>query len=63
MRSTKALIIGMCLTFSFACLATHLVFFCKQLHSTLLLIIVILFQVSFMWTCAEFIDRRDDRQL
>lgn len=62
MRRTKAIIIGMCLTVAFACLAAHLVFVCKQLHSTLLLIIVILFQLSFMWTCAELIDRPDDRK-
>ncbi len=62
MRRTKALAVGACLTVAFACLAAHLVFFSKQLHPMLLLIIVILFQLSFMWTCAEFIDRPDDRK-
>jgi hypothetical protein len=61
MRRSTSLAVGIILTVAFAVLAALLVFVAEHLHPWLLLLAVILFQLSFMWTCAEHIDGPDNR--
>jgi len=61
MRRSTALVVGATAALAFAVLAALLVFATEHLHPWLLLIVVILFQLSFMWTCAEHIDGADKR--
>jgi hypothetical protein len=59
MRRSTALAVGVALTLTLAVLAALLVFATEHLHPGLLLIVVVLFQLSFMWTCAAYIDGPD----
>ena len=54
------LAIGISLTAGFAAVIAFLLFFAEQLYSVALLSMVILFQLSFIWSVAELIDSLDE---
>ena len=60
MNRAALLTFGTFITLASAAIVVFLIFFAEQLHARLLLAMVIFFQVSFIWTCAEFIDRPDE---
>ena len=60
MSRTIVLTIGISITAGFAAVIAFLVFFAEQLYSVALLSMVILFQLSFIWSVAELIDSLDE---
>jgi hypothetical protein len=56
----KSVIVGATLTLLTAATLIFLVLFTRQLYSKLVLINVIAFQLSFIWTCAELLDLAND---
>jgi hypothetical protein len=59
MTRAKALTIGISLALTTAGILVYLIFFADEFHSRLFLTFVIVFQLSFIWTCAEILDRPD----
>jgi hypothetical protein len=59
MTRAKALTIGISLVLTTAGVLTYLTFFASEFHGGLFLAFVIAFQLSFIWTCAEILDRPD----
>lgn len=57
---TRNVCIGMILTLITAVAVALLVFVAKLSHLRLLLVGIIAFQLSFMWTCAELLDGPSD---
>jgi hypothetical protein len=57
---TKTVGVGMILTLMAAATLVFLVFFAKQFHLVLVMVNVIAFQLSFIWTCAEILDGAGD---
>jgi hypothetical protein len=57
---TKGVRIGIILTLITAGVLVFLIFVAKQLYSILVMISVIAFQLSFIWTCAEILDGPGD---
>ena len=60
MSRAALLTLGVAITLATSALIIFLVFFAAQLHPGILLAIVIFFQLSFIWTCAEFMDAPDE---
>jgi hypothetical protein len=56
MSRAAVLTLGVSITLAAAALVIFLVFFAAQLYPGILLATVIFFQLSFIWTCAEFMD-------
>jgi hypothetical protein len=57
---TKGVRVGIILTLASAGTLVFLVFFARQLHSGLVLTNVVVFQLCFIWTCAELLDGPGD---
>jgi hypothetical protein len=56
----ELLALGVTITLAAAGLIIFLVFFAAQLYPGILLATIIFFQLSFIWTCAEFMDAPDE---
>ena len=57
---TKSVRIGVVLTLATAATLVFLVFIAKQFFSILVLANILVFQLCFIWTCAELLDGPDE---
>jgi hypothetical protein len=53
-------VVGALITLITASTLTYLVFFAEEFHSRYALTTLIVFQLSFIWTCAELLDSSAD---
>jgi len=60
MSRAATLAIGASVVVVLAAFIGFLIFLADELHPQILLLAVIFFQLSFLWTCAEFIDTPDE---
>jgi hypothetical protein len=60
---TKSVRIGIIMSVITAAMLIFLVFIAKQFFSILVLANILAFQLSFIWTCAEFLDGRSDEEM
>jgi hypothetical protein len=61
MTRAKGLTIGISIVLTTAGTLTYLAFFASEFHGRLFLAFVIAFQLCFIWTCAEILDRSERR--